>query len=458
MQNLFSCKMHSGLRNRYFYVLTGVSLLIFSLSSIGADFKPSAKSVQRIENHLFEYMQWNADVKHIDMDSQDINISGNLGENGIRSPKDDTPMDLFQFEGEKGDIVQVSLGSNEFDAVTWILESESRLLLEGDDDSGNNFDAVFKTVLPKDGKYLLVVNSYGKTGSYELKLEKLKPLSISKDSTAKKRAVLIGVGDYFGAENDLSASLSDVELMQNLLVNEAGFDSDSILVIKDQYATRENIYEVYEKFLSSAPKDGLVLLYYSGHGVQLSTDNNSESDRKDEALLFADSSYLLDDELQLMIGCLASNKVVVIVDSCYSGGIDRGTGQKSVAEHRIKNYLEIARNTRPNLSICESQEMNHQKDINIVISAAGEDQKAWESSRWNNFSGSRSVFTHYFVEGVAKALKDKSNIPMDELHKEISQNVKEFTLEHITYIQEGKIVGNSLYPPTVKDAFGLGIE
>ena len=441
------------------YQLAVFSSIIFALAATAAEFKPSVKNLQRIEDHFFEYMPQDVESKNFETLSQASRVNGNLGESGYYSPKDGSPLDFYEFSGSKGDVVRVLVSSNDFDPVAWIVEAENEVLLEGGDDSEDGWNAMFKTVLPRTGSYWVAVNSYGSTGHYELRLEWLAPFQIPEDSIlSKKRALLIGINDYFGAERDLSAPVHDVDLMKELLVSEAGFSLDSVLLIKDHDATLENIAEAVNSFLGTVPEDGIAVLYYSGHGIQLSANNDLESDKKDEALIFADASYLLDDELHDLIGCLSSSKVVVIVDSCYSGGIDRGTGQKFVPERQVKKYLDIAGRRRSNIEFCGNNEIEQNKTINLLIAAAQEHELAWEWPYWESLPESRSVFTNYFVEGISTALRDNPDTLIETVLNKISQNTTQFTQNKFDSVQEGKIVDSSRRTTTLRNVFSLEVE
>lgn len=76
------------------------------------------------------------------------------------------------------------------------------------------------------------------------------------------------------------------------------------------------------KSLEAAAKDGkspLLLIYYSGHGGQVSDKNGDEADKKDETVCLWDGQ--LTDDLMYVALCkvTAGVRVVFITDSCNSG-------------------------------------------------------------------------------------------------------------------------------------------
>ena len=325
-------------------------------AEISVEKKVNSKNLNRIERNISAYTPVNADLGQIEIGNL---IVRELGRSSLESPDNGTPIDLLEFSGTKGDVITVSVISDDFDPVIWLMEAEYFLFIQGDDDSGTDSNAEFKTVLPRSGDYVLVVNSYGDFGSYSVRIKKEPALLFPSGSLgSKKRAVLIGINDYPGVQADLRASVYDVDAVHEFLITKANFDPMDILVIKDLYATYENILGGIQSFLGSVPADGTVVIYYSGHGVQLSTRDGTEQDLKDEAFYLSDGSFFLDDELRGLVDCLNAGKVSIIVDSCYSGGMVRGIGRKNVVEggdSGVKKYIELADPGRQELKACQKK-------------------------------------------------------------------------------------------------------
>ena len=68
------------------------------------------------------------------------------------------------------------MSSNQIDSYLILLNSEDQELAQ-DDDSGEDKNARIIIILPKDGTYKLLANSYeaGESGKYELKIEAISP-------------------------------------------------------------------------------------------------------------------------------------------------------------------------------------------------------------------------------------------------------------------------------------------
>jgi uncharacterized caspase-like protein len=117
-----------------------------------------------------------------------------------------------------------------------------------------------------------------------------------------------------------------------------GLDDAAVLI--NQQATLANIERAVRQVLPSATKPGdTVFLYWSGHGGRCADDNRDEADGYDEFLVPYDGSgenlnalrrtMLLDDTFGRWVQALDGRKLVVILDTCHSGG--QATGSKGMS-------------------------------------------------------------------------------------------------------------------------------
>ena len=204
---------------------------------------------------------------------------GELAQGDPRISSDDAPIDMFEFRGTRGDIVEFSVRSDDFRPVVWVFHPDDNLLMAGDVDTENDGSASMTMAVPRDGDYVLAVNSHGSAGRYEVRVDRQPPPALPESTAAATRiAVLIGINDYPGVRNDLSAPVHDVDAMRTLLIEDAGFDSTEIVSVRDQHATRDNVVDILQRLRGSVSADATVILYFSGHGLQLSPEWDAESD------------------------------------------------------------------------------------------------------------------------------------------------------------------------------------
>ncbi|MEM9976239.1 MAG: caspase family protein [Cyanobacteria bacterium P01_D01_bin.2] len=161
--------------------------------------------------------------------------------------------------------------------------------------------------------------------------------------TGRKVALLVGINEY---PNNLSllGPLTDVELQRQLLIHRFGFNDSDIHILRNQQASRRNIWGAFNEYLYGPAREGdVVILHFSGHG-----DRVRESDRMLDFLRQLDRRCIVAGEclntaiathpddtpeqdimghtLLLMRAALAqkTRNITFLLDCCYAGGGKRG--------------------------------------------------------------------------------------------------------------------------------------
>ena len=184
---------------------------------------------------------------------------------------------------------------------------------------------------------------------------------------AEQHAILVGVWDYENPNLQLEAPPNDLKLMEAVL-SAHGVTQGQMHIL-----TNPNKAQIQRKFRELSrrltPADSL-LFYFSGHGTQiidkLGTFPGDEAkgrypDRNDEALLPVDAdlasprTYLLDDELNILLQELPTRNVSCIIDTCYSGDILR--------EIRLGRPKGTPVTDTPTGFVQPSQVVSHTEDI-----------------------------------------------------------------------------------------------
>lgn len=170
--------------------------------------------------------------------------------------------------------------------------------------------------------------------------------SLAQDS--KKRALLVGIGDYPNpSKNGWSAisSARDIELMRFTLQLQNFKD---ISILKDKQATKSGIEKALQDLYNKSQKGDIILIHFSAHGIQLEDDENDENeepDLLDESIvpygaIYSDdpsrfeelkSHYLRDDDLGDFVVKLrnkigSQGSILVTLDACHSGTGIRDAG------------------------------------------------------------------------------------------------------------------------------------
>jgi len=164
------------------------------------------------------------------------------------------------------------------------------------------------------------------------------------DEGADKYAVVIGIGNYVGKGGDLYHPDEGAREMKKALIKEYGFAKENVLLLLNDDATAEAIAGAIEWLSYIEGPDSTVVFYYSGHGGQAPDggipdlgipplDSDIEADGCDEGIVSYDGVPIVDSVLGQAFSTFESQKVAIILDSCYSGGmLDEG---ELVADDRV---------------------------------------------------------------------------------------------------------------------------
>lgn len=213
---------------------------------------------------------------------------------------------------------------------------------------------------------------------------------------AAKRALVITVGDYPEESGWTSiASGNDRDLAVRML-GRLGFPASCITVLSDSRATFAGIVKGLDALASSVRPGDEVYVHFSGHGQQMTDLDGDEElyeprDFLDEAFIPYDAfvsygwkgyrgeRHLTDDILYRHLGRIAATvgrkgSVLLVVDACHSGGIERGSEGEKWPYRGNFNVFEmplVARTTVPvavtvnwvTLSACKYFQTNFEVEV-----------------------------------------------------------------------------------------------
>ena len=206
------------------------------------------------------------------------------------------------------------------------------------------------------------------------------------------------------------------------------------------------------------PPQDLVVIYFSGHGYQGKDDPNDlrnrnpndEEDGLDEFFVLYDAiprsleaTCLRDDDFGVFLDSLRSEHVVVLFDSCYSGGGARGV-------------KALPRGAKPALGKLDTFTGDFFPHGKIVLAASREDQVSYEAPQLKH-----GVFTYFLLKGLrGEADIDRDhNITVEELYQYVSEKVKDWvrrnkgTEQHPTLYGQGNpkvVIVTTNMPPVAE--------
>ena len=167
-------------------------------------------------------------------------------------------------------------------------------------------------------------------------------------SSPAKRALLIGINAYQFAPKIpiLHGCVNDAQLMRSILEEQFAFPPENVTLLTDAQATRDGILAALDALVTATGKDDIAVLYYAGHGSQMTDREGDEASGLDNTIMPVDSEGwsgvnrdITDDEIHLRLVALGEKTpyTTIIVDACHSATITRdafGVASRSVPADR----------------------------------------------------------------------------------------------------------------------------
>lgn len=192
---------------------------------------------------------------------------------------------------------------------------------------------------------------------------------------AKNTALLIGIGNYNPATTGWSTihGNNDVTLLEKKL-KAKGFSVSHLI---DKKATKNNIKTALSRLVASTIAGDMVYLHFSGHGQLIADMNNDEQEELDQSFVCYDAcfspkykvagngyrgqNHFIDDELFPYLNDLKkkvgkNGNVIVVFDTCYSGGADRGEQADEPDPESEVEWVKTTRGTDDEFQVNKSAE------------------------------------------------------------------------------------------------------
>jgi Caspase domain len=259
----------------------------------------------------------------------------------------------------------------------------------------------------------------------------VEPAPAARKPAREQWAVVIGVGQYQStAIPSLRYSVADAELVQQTLVGQAGFKKENVLLLTDKTERKPTLRDLkwaLGTFLArSAKKDDLIVIYFAGHGAPEIDPRGTESDGLAKYLVPSDadpndlySTGLPMDEFQTIFDRIEADRVVVLLDACYSGA----AGGRTFASRRTRAvrvdevFLDRLTRSKGRAIITASRA----SEVSIEVPELG-----------------HGLFTYYLVQGLhgAADLDRDGIVTLQELYQYLEQQVA----------QKSRSVGGNQHP------------
>lgn len=253
---------------------------------------------------------------------------------------------------------------------------------------------------------------------------------------SRRYALVIGVDKYTADDNisPLRGAANDARAIADALVSYAGFEKDKVILLTSdepettRQPTRAVILKALRTLRNLVEEDGMLLVAFSGHGVERRSDHMTfllPADALSNPEDYDDTAVSV-ERLKELIGQTKAAYVMLLLDSSRNDP----TAGKGVDDNRqSKEYIDAFNLKRNKLKAF------------VTFYAASEGQRAWEYQEKK-----QGYFSWAFVEGLKGAARDP--------------NTGEVTLGRlIEYIQtevprRAKLAGRVQNPYIVMEGYG----
>jgi hypothetical protein len=232
--------------------------------------------------------------------------------------------DTYVFDGDEGDTVRVELSSADFDTYLGLV-TPSGEEIANDDYEGAADRSVIELTLPETGRYRVQATSYAaaETGSYRLALTaSALAVPVARRSQGRVYGLFAGISDYAPPNTDLEYTAEDAMRIRDALIGGGGMRAEDAYTFVDSDATIANLSSAIRAIGRRMGPDDTFVMFYSGHGGQVPRrdgPNASDPDGMDETLALYDGA-MLDDDLRALFDEIHNGTVLLLLDSCFSGG------------------------------------------------------------------------------------------------------------------------------------------
>jgi PKD repeat protein len=261
---------------------------------------------------------------------------------------------------------------------------------------------------PEEGRYtvsLTVTDKEGIEDQAEMEVPVVIPPLVQVKQTW---AVVIGIRKYqdqwINDHFPVTYTEDDAQAFYDFLIDRGGggFPEDHVHLLLGEAATLIGIQKELDWLTNMAGADDLVVFYFAGHGTYIEdkSGDEGEGDNLDECLVPYNADWsslaattLVDDTIGYWFSNLACQHVLMIFDSCFSGGASRGArsfgqgGSRAAAGNEV--FTDMAGAGK------------------LFLAASQEDESSYEYSDLEH-----GVFTYFLLRGLGdETLPEVEGLP-----------------------------------------------
>lgn len=250
----------------------------------------------------------------------------------------------------------------------------------------------------------------------------------------QKWALLVGVDQYLDKRlGSLQYCGADAQALRDVLVRQGGFPADQVMVLHDKQAEpirqplRLSIEQSLKALLAQAGPKDLILVSFSGHGIQMGETaylcpTEADLDKPEATMVSVAGLY---DKLSK--DCRAAQKIVFI-DACRK---PVATGQKAPSLELTKGFSDRLRQVPEGL---------------LILSSCKAGQLSYEEKDFGH-----GVFAHFLLDG----LTGKADARGPNLRGNGDGRIEVDELFNYASTQTGKYVMNKFVEAQTPELYGV---
>jgi len=224
------------------------------------------------------------------------------------------------------------------------------------------------------------------------------------------RAICVGIGRYHHLTS-LTCATRDAEDVAAVL--KSGLTTSDIRVLLDTAATKEAILKQMAWLANTSGVETTSVVFFSGHGGRSKVGDTQAYFCPVEAspLDMADSC-LSSEEFATALAKIKSERLLVLLDTCYSGGI---------GDIRQQTTLLLDRLTSRDVSTLVNGQGR------TILAASRPDEPAWELNGMRN-----GLFSTYLLRGLhGEVARDDGTIWASDIFSYVSRCVSKHQRQHV---------------------------
>jgi caspase domain-containing protein/ankyrin repeat protein len=234
-------------------------------------------------------------------------------------------------------------------------------------------------------------------------------------------AIVIGIEQYRQRLPNADFALHDAQTMTAYLNKVLGYPEENIVTLTNEHAALGDFVKYFERWLpNKVENDSTVFVYYSGHGAPNPKTSDAYLVPYDGDPSFIEETGYSLKRMYAALAKLPAKKVIVALDSCFSGA-----GGRSV----------LAKGARP-LVMNLKNDVVLSKNMTVLSASSG----AQISSTYDEKG--HGLFTYFLLKGIKNedVTRPDGSINLDDLYGYIKPQVERIARRQFNNEQTPQII------------------